>query len=254
MFYTGLTSITFRALPYERIIELAKEAALDGIEWGGDGHVKPGLTDDARKIAEATRAAGLQVLSLGSYYRPGADDLGVGNQVLDLCAAMETKMLRVWAGRLGSMEAEGDARRTCVDALKTLCRDAASMGVTVATEYHSNTLTDNLPSTLRLMHEVGMDNFRTYWQPVVYDSAEVNARALAAVLPYAANIHVFAWTHQNGSIQRDTLEAGIDAWNRYMDVLRASNEDRALILEFVRGDDPEVFLRDAATLNRLARA
>ena len=29
MFYTGLTSITFRALPYERIIELAKEAALD---------------------------------------------------------------------------------------------------------------------------------------------------------------------------------------------------------------------------------
>ena len=55
-------------------------------------------------------------------------------------------------------------------------------------------------------------------------------------------------------IQRDTLEAGIDAWNRYMDVLRASNEDRALILEFVRGDDPEVFLRDAATLNRLARA
>ena len=36
MFYTGLTSITFRALPYDRIIELAKEAALDGIEWGGE--------------------------------------------------------------------------------------------------------------------------------------------------------------------------------------------------------------------------
>ena len=39
MIESGLVSITFRKLTVEKIIELVKEAGLQGIEWGGDVHV-----------------------------------------------------------------------------------------------------------------------------------------------------------------------------------------------------------------------
>ena len=50
---TGLLSVTFRHLPFERIIELAAEAGLDGIEWGGDVHVPPGDLKQAEKNRES---------------------------------------------------------------------------------------------------------------------------------------------------------------------------------------------------------
>ncbi|MEA4824606.1 MAG: TIM barrel protein [Clostridiaceae bacterium] len=253
MWKTGLTSITFRKLSCREIIDLAARAGLNGIEWGGDGHVRPGYAAQAAEVAAETRAAGLEVLSLGSYYRPGSDDDTVGTQVLELCRAMDTKMLRVWAGKLGSLEAEGDARRRVVDALIRLCDAAAPLGITVATEYHANTLTDHAASTLRLLQEVSRDNFRTYWQPVVYDSVDVNVRALASLLPHSANIHVFSWAIENGTLTRQMLETGAEDWACYLDVLRGSDDPHSFMIEFVRDDDPAVFLSDAATLNRWIR-
>ena len=49
----GLLSVTFRSLPYQRIIELAVKAGLDGIEWGGDEHVPPGNLKLAQEIGQA---------------------------------------------------------------------------------------------------------------------------------------------------------------------------------------------------------
>ncbi len=45
----GLCSVTFRALPPERIVALAAAAGLDVIEWGGDVHVPPGRSDTRRR-------------------------------------------------------------------------------------------------------------------------------------------------------------------------------------------------------------
>ena len=56
---TGLLSVTFRNLPFERIIEMTAQAGLDGIEWGGDVHVPPGELKLAERIGQAAREAGL---------------------------------------------------------------------------------------------------------------------------------------------------------------------------------------------------
>lgn len=64
----ALTSVTFRSLGVDQVIALAKEAGLDGIEWGGDIHVPMGDLSAARIAGEKTSAAGLSVLSYGSYY------------------------------------------------------------------------------------------------------------------------------------------------------------------------------------------
>ena len=47
------------------------------------------------------------------------------------------------------------------------------------------------------------------------------------------------------------LSEGFPLWEQYVKRLQKSNVPRAMILEFVEGDSPEAFLRDAATLHRL---
>jgi len=249
MWKTGLTSISFRKLTCDEIIDLTVRGGLDGIEWGGDGHLKPGYADEAREIAAKTRDAGLEVLSLGSYFHPGEDDDAIGDQVIELCRAIDTKTVRVWAGRKGSLLAEGDTRKKVIASMKLFCEKAAAEGITVCTEYHANTLTDNVASALRMLHEVNAENLRTYWQPVVYDTTEVNTRVLQAVLPYSENIHVFAWTldEARATVRHPIAEAA-EPWKQYIDVLRKSNRDRAFMIEFVKDDDPANFLTDAKTL------
>jgi 3-dehydroshikimate dehydratase len=42
MIRAGLVSVTFRGLPPERIVDLARQARLEGIEWGGDARSAAG--------------------------------------------------------------------------------------------------------------------------------------------------------------------------------------------------------------------
>jgi hypothetical protein len=83
---TGLASVTFRSLSTGRIIGLAKNANLDGIEWGGDIHVPPGDIALAVKIRVETLKAGLKVLSYGSYYKTLTG--GVFTPVLETAVAL----------------------------------------------------------------------------------------------------------------------------------------------------------------------
>ena len=71
MLKSGLVSVSFRQKTPEEIIALVEQCGLDGIEWGGDVHVTPGDTENAGRIGDLTRQAGLEVLAYGSYFRPG---------------------------------------------------------------------------------------------------------------------------------------------------------------------------------------
>ena len=64
----GVTSVTFRKKSVDEIIELARRAQLDGIEWGGDIHVPAGDLQSAASTAAKMRTAGLSVFSYGSYF------------------------------------------------------------------------------------------------------------------------------------------------------------------------------------------
>ena len=67
----GLVSVTYRRLPAEAVVRLAKDAGLACIEWGSDVHVPETDPAGARRVGEFTRAAGLSVASYGTYYRLG---------------------------------------------------------------------------------------------------------------------------------------------------------------------------------------
>lgn len=243
MLTPGLVTITFRKFDRAKICALAKKAALPLLEWGGDIHVPPTDPEAARDAVRLTAEAGLAVDTYGSYYRCG--DGEDPEPVVRTAAALGAKNLRVWSGRLGSAESDGENRRAVADSIRCVCRLAARDGLTVSTEFHQGTLTDRYESAVRLVGEVGEDNFRLYWQPNQFLDDDYNLAAVRAVAPHLSNVHVFTWSGHD----RYPLADGERIWRQYLDVIREAPGDHGLFLEFVCDDTEEQLYRDAETLH-----
>lgn len=227
----GLVSVTFRQLTVREIVALVERAGLAAVEWGGDVHV-PDVAAAGRTAARCADA-GIEVAAFGSYYRAGAGESF--DDVLATAVALGAPRIRVWAGRLGSAE-EPDRRGVVAD-LARVAALAESAGVTICLEYHANTLTDTLESTVDLLAEVPA--VRPYWQPPIGVSAADALAQVRALRPVTA--HVFSWS---GTGERLPLAAGEALWRPILSTM----DDGYALLEFVADDDPAAFTRDAATL------
>ena len=229
----GLTSVTFRQLGWREIIRVARDCGLDGIEWGGDVHAPPGDLELAREIYQATVDAGLSVLSYGSYYKPGGEP--PFEAVLETAVALRASTIRVWAGT--NFDAAFEDAQHIADMAKP-------HDITIAFEYHRNTLTETSESALSLLQAVARENVKTYWQPNPELTHAQNLAELAAVSPYLENMHVFHWTRHG---RRLPMQDGAGEWQSYFQTAKP----KAAILEFVKGDNPAQCRRDAETLRRI---
>lgn len=244
----GLTSVTFREFSPEKIITLAKSAGLQGIEWGGDVHVPPGGRDAAGNsiaavVGEKTAAAGLRVLSYGSYYKlcAGFDFAPVLATALTLGAPL----IRIWAGATASASADENYYRKAAGELRDVCRSAAEAGVKIGLEYHRGTLTDTAGSAKKLVLLTDQQNLRLYWQPNPDLSIAEHHREITLLLPWISQIHVFFW--EKGDSRRPLAE-GETVWKGYAKLL---GPDKNYIIEFVLDNREENFLADAQVLARL---
>jgi 3-dehydroshikimate dehydratase len=229
----GLVSVTFRQLGVAEIVALAADAGLRAVEWGGDVHVPSPRA--ARETARRCADAGLAVAAYGSYYRGGP---GFG-EVLRTAVALGAPRIRIWAGRQAS--ATEPDRATVLADIARAASLAAGEGIEVCLEYHANTLTDTLESTLDIVRAVPA--VRPYWQPPV---GERPAAALAAVEELApVTAHVFTWDDAG---TRLPLAAGESLWCPVLGALGRLPGTRYALLEFVRDDDPAAFRADASTL------
>lgn len=228
----GLVSVTFRQLAPEEIIRLVVEAGLRAIEWGGDVHVPTASV--AGTVRRWCADAGIAVEAYGSYYRASGDF----GPVLETAVALGAPRIRVWAGERGSATED---RAAVVDGLRRAVDAAAGAGIEVAAEYHANTLTDTLDSALRLLREV--PGLRPYWQPPIGSSVADALEAVPALQPVAA--HVFSWDDGGARLP---LAARPELWRPVLAALGSLPGTRHVLLEFVRDDDPRVFVQDAAVL------
>ena len=248
MLKTGLVSVTFRQLEAAHIIELTQQADLGSIEWGGDIHVPHGDLDQARLVRQMTTDAGLAVSAYGSYYRLGAATESELRAVLNTGAALGAPIVRVWAGERGSAVADEAYRQTVYADARRAAQWAAERGISISLEYHQNTLTDTLQSTLALLQAVDHPNLHTYWQPEHTPDLATKTSSLRTLLPWLTNVHVFHWEPETHA--RYPLAEGESDWRAYLDILKTSASEHVLSLEFVCGDDPEQFLQDAQTLQQ----
>lgn len=245
---TGLVSVTFRQLTPEEIIALVANAGLDGIEWGGDIHVPPGDLDNARAVGEETRRQGLAVAAYGSYCRLTEEERAAGlpEAVVEAARALGAPLIRVWAGATGSAQASQQAFDAVAANARRMAEMASAHGIRVAFEYHGNTLTDTAQSARRLLEAVAHPNMGSLWQPPVGMFIDECLEGIAQIEPYLQNMHAFTW--RGGD--RLPLAEGEEAWRLYLDRLATRPGEHYALLEFVAGDHPEQFLRDAQTLRQ----
>jgi len=254
MLKSGLVSVTFRQLQAQRVLELASEANLLGIEWGGDIHVPHGDESVATEVGRMTRDAGLEVAGYGSYYRLGECELqGLNFQsVLDAAVALGAPTIRVWAGSKGTDEAtDNDWDRVIKDAQRVggLAQQA---GLRVCLEYHGQTLTDHGEAAVDLHNRIAQPNVDLLWQPLYNQSFDEQIAALRAILPVLSNTHVFHWLKTpDGKPDLHPLAEGTEPWGRFLEVLQRQEGQHYALIEFVRGGEPPQLLDDAAVLNDL---
>ena len=248
MIRPGLVSITFRKLSPRQIVDLVVQAGLDAIEWSGDVHAPHGDVAKAREIAQMTADAGLSMPTYGSYYRVGHRADVPFPDVLVSAVALGTPTIRVWAGKVGSAEADADYWNGVVADSQRIVDLAATEGIGIAYEFHGNTLTDSAESARRLLEEVNRPNLRSLWQPPKGSTIEQNRGGIDTLAPWISHIHTFSWRIEEGQTIRLPLDEYAIQWKEYLARISALGGDRYALLEFVRGDDPAQFLADAVTL------
>jgi 3-dehydroshikimate dehydratase len=244
-FAAGLVTVTFRQLPPREVVELARRAGLTTLEWGGDVHVPPGYLENAKTVQKLTNEAGLSMTAYGSYFRVGDDDRDVFQTVLETAMELGAPAIRIWAGRRGSATSDGEYQRRVIQDSLAVADMAKNAGVSVCYEFHEGTLTDTDESAMELLKASEDLAVRTLWQPPHEVSVERGRESLRAMLPWLNHVHVFHWPRRG---ERAALADGAERWKAYIDVLKRNGKQCPLLLEFVRDDDPEQLIRDAATL------
>jgi sugar phosphate isomerase/epimerase len=248
-FTPGLVSITFRKLTPTQIVELVAKAGVTGIEWGGDVHVPHGRVDVAREVAKQTIDAGLKSAAYGSYYRAGGDE--EFQPIVDTALALQTKIIRVWVGNVGSDKADAAFRQRAIDDCRKIAELAGAAGLTIACEWHGNTLADTPESSQQVFDAVQHPAFKTYWQPRAKQGVDAGLAEIDTALPRFVGVHVFQWNEQTN--EKEPLSVGAAIWRRYLEKLAPAARKAGgiyALIEFVRNEDPEQFLQDAAELKR----
>lgn len=243
----GLVSISFRKLSTDEIIALCKENGLGEIEWGGDIHVPHGDVATAEKVYSAAAKAGIKTSAYGSYYTI-AREKGENpdwDAVVDTAAALHAPIIRVWGFGRGSADIDDELFNKGVEECRSMCDTAAKHGITVCTECHNNTVTDDYHGALKFLHAVDRPNFKLYWQPNQFKSVEYNLETIAATKKYITNVHTFNWEGKN----MYPMAEGLDIWTRYINALGDSAS--AYLFEFMPKGTPEELESEVAAFKSI---
>lgn len=259
-FKTGLCSVSFREHSPEQIVELVAKAGLHAVEWASNCHVPEGDLATAERVARITNEAGLETSSYGSYYRVlDAEGAPVPFEpFLESAQALGTDTIRIWAGQDPSDAVSDGLREKLVDQIRSATEAADKLGIRLGLEFHANTLSDSNYATQSLLDAVDHSNLFAYWQPVYWlTDPAYRIEGLKQLAPKVSNLHVFYWQFRPGrgdwgqSTDRRPLEEAVDDWRSYFEVPLDPSFQHYALMEFVRDDDPEQFLRDAATLKSM---
>ena len=249
MIKSGVVSVTFRKKSPRELIDISARAGLQAIEWGSDIHVPQGELALAREVRDMTISAGLDVASYGSYYYVGMDQ--------DFAPYLETAVelgapnIRIWAGKCPSKTSDKSFRNKVAEDTHRICEEAAKAGITISSEYHANTLTDNLDSAIRFLEDANSPNMYSYWQQPLFVADEDQYPEMKKLFDTGrlTNIHVFA--AYRGKFNKRPLAEDTKEWREFLSLLKTDDKLRYALLEFVKDDSDEIFIQDCATLNSL---
>ena len=248
----GLTSVTFRSLDYKKIIEYCKECNISCIEWGSDVHALPGDIETAKKITEMMSENGIYTSSYGSYYRCGKSEnpQHAFSPYISTAKALKAPVIRIWAGDMNYANAGEEYYKRIVKETQTLCDMSQKEKIHIAYEYHSDTLTEDVSTSCRLMKDIARENMGIYFQEDLSLSIEENIKTIELFLPYIKMIHVFTFDNKGNRIPIES-ETGRAKWESYIKELKTRKVRESLLFEFLRYETCEELKKEAQSLKSI---
>lgn len=243
----GFTTVTFRKKSRREICKIAKKNHIEYIEWGGDIHLPPDDENALQEVVSLQKEFGLTAISYGSYYRLGAENYTLWEQIVNIADKIGAKIIRIWQGDCSSQKISEEKIQAMINETKILADIADEKGLTVAFEFHQNTNNDNGKSAVDFLQAVNMPNVKTYWQPF---STNDDTKNLKAVLPYLVCVHVFEWNEKG---YRYSLKHGVAKWTAFLKTLENNKANPYLIMEFVKRDSRYQFSKDVKTLRQMLK-
>lgn len=243
----GFTTVTFRKKSRREVCEIAQKNDVKCIEWGGDVHLPPDDEMALQEVISLQKEFGLTAISYGSYYRLGAENYSLWEQIVNTADKIGAKIIRIWQGDCSSQTISKEKMQAMVNETKKLADIADKKGLTVAFEFHKNTNNDNGKSAVAFLKSVHKHNVKTYWQPFSTDGDTEN---LKAVLPYLVCVHIFEWTEKG---HRYSLKHGVAKWCAFLKIIENSDTEPYLIMEFVKHDSRHQFAKDVKILRQMLK-
>ena len=130
--------------------------------------------------------------------------------------------------------------------LVKIFKEAKAAGMTLCTEFHHHTFTDEALAVKELLEAVDLPSLKTYWQPNQYRTAEENLLTAQILAPFTENVHVFAWHREN----RFPLSHDKAYWSKYFSELKAAH---FALLEFMPDDNIKSLAAESEALRELIR-
>ena len=241
-FKLGLCSVTFRKKSAEEVVELAKKAGIDYIEWGSDVHVKS--IDDALKIKALCDTAKIKISSYGSYVNCAVYDEEKWINTCKIAKKMGASSVRVWLGKKDSEKTSESEYKALLENTGRICDVADQYGLLVCPECHGNTFNNDTDAFLRFKNDLRRKNFRTYFQSR-YFRMEYDLDRIERTFDFTENVHI-----SYRDLKREQLFRKKD--KNYLDTLlkkfREKKFDGIIMVEFVSGNSEKAFYKDVEKL------
>jgi len=248
----GITSVTFRKLDYKTVLKYCVESGLSCIEWGSDIHAPETDFATVRAVKEESDKAGIRICSYGSYYELCVHEnyRETFRPYLEAAVILDAPIIRLWAGTMGADKATKEYYGQAVQETQTLCDMAAEYGITLAFEYHRNSLSDTADSAVQIYKDINRKNFALYYQYDSQISIEENIISLEKMLPYIKMVHV---AYFDSKYKKLSLEEGdgITLWTRLVELLKEHQVEVCLLFEFLKDDSLEGLKYEMKIMERI---
>ena len=240
----GLVSVSFRQHDPKTIIKAAQAARLSCIEWGSDVHAPCRDVARLHEIVSLQKEYGIFCSSYGTYFRLGETPIEELEAYIDTAKLLGTDILRLWCGRKSGKDMTDAEKNGFFEVCRRAADIAESNGVILCMECHRGTFTEDPDDAACLAKTVNSPNFRMYWQPFQWQSAEQNIENAKKIAPFTEHIHVFNWKGE----RKLPLADAICEWREY---LKAFSAPRTLLLEFMPNGTLEELAGETAALKNI---
>lgn len=241
-FKLGVCSVTFRKLSAAKVVEIAKKAGAEYIEWGGDVHVTN--TEEARIVKSVCDNEGIKICSYGSYYRVGCGDKTEWEKICRIAKAMNAPSVRVWLGEKNSEETtQAEYNRILAD-LKCICDIAKKYNLLVCPECHDNTYNNNTNAFLKIKNDLKADNFKTYFQSR-YLRYDYDIDRIEKTFDCIENVHI---SYRDLAREQRFRKKDKTYLDRLLKKLVEMNFGGVVLIEFSKGSKEKNFLKDMKKL------